>query len=91
MTKTSSQKGSGRQPRHGPTRGLDDHLYGRIGTGLAPQLSPSTWLVAEWAPHQSAAGVQPGAGENLDLWGVASPRWHRTHPVCCLTQLNELY
>lgn len=39
----------------------------------------------------SASGVQPRAGEDVDLWSLAGARWQRTDALCLLTQFGELH
>src|SRR5512133_1471611 len=81
----------GRLPLHRATRGVDDHLHRRTGASSAPHLCASPRLVPHWAPHQSAAGLQPRSRENLGVWSAARARWQGSDQMCCRAQLDELH
>jgi transposase len=91
MIRTSSQKNRGRLPLHPAAPGVDDRLYRRTGASSSPYLPSSAWLVCQWPPHQSAAGLQSRPRENLGLWRTARARWQGAHQMCRLAQLDELH
>jgi transposase len=82
----------GRLPLHAATRGVDDGS--RTDDTLAssaPHLSASPRLVPHWAPHQSAAGLQPRSRENLGVWSWCHVRDGKEVTRCAASRNSTNY
>lgn len=88
--RSSPQKVQDRRTLHRPATELHSGLRRRAWSGHAASLSSGSGMVARWASHQSASGVQPRSRQSVGLWRSASRGWQVDHVHLALKKFQKL-